>query len=226
MLTDAFAKALRNLLLPGIIKLFLLCLVAYIIGFIVITWGVTALVAGFLGLAGGEGVVAHMIGSVGGMMIAWFLFPLLYPILISFFDDYMAEAIEASDYPHLPKAAPPFWPTFAQDALFSLKAVVLNVLLLPFYFIPLVGLVLYYGVNGWLLGTQFFRMAAGRRVSLAEAKEMLSRKRGAIIFAGVLISFSATIPLLNLAAPLLGVATMLHLFHAMKGNDRQQVMPL
>lgn len=166
----------------------------------------------------------HMLGSMGGVMIAWFLFPLLYPILMGFFDERMAEVIETHDYPHLPKATPPFWPTLMQDVWFSVKAILLNILCLPLYFVPLVGLVVYYTLNGYLLGNQFFRMAAGRRVGIEQADELRCRARGSIVLGGAVVMFCATIPLLNLIAPLLGVATMLHLFHAMQGNDKVNII--
>ena len=46
-----------------------------------------------------------------------------------------------------------------------------------------------------------------------------------ILLAGIAISFCSTIPLLNLAAPFIGVATMLHLFHALRGTPRQDILP-
>lgn len=222
---SSFIKALRNLLLFDIIKLFFLCLLVYILSWGVVAWVLSALITSYIGLAGSEGFIMHIIGSMGGVTVAWFLFPLLYPILISFFDDKIAEAIERADYPQLPPAQPPFWPTFASDFWFSLKALALNIICLPLYLFPVVGLFIYYGLNGYLLGTQFFRMTAGRRVSMAEAKIMQKKAGSSIFLIGVAISFSATIPVLNLAAPVIGVATMLHLFHELLGTDRQQLFP-
>lgn len=213
-----FTKSLRNMLLPDIMKLFLLCLLAYMAGWGGMAWILSGLISSYIGASGSEGFILHILGSAGGMIVAWFLFPLLYPILVSFFDDKMADVIEREDYPQLPPAKPPFWPTILNDMVFSLKAIGLNIICLPFYFIPLFGIALYYLLNGYLLGTQFFRMAAGRRVDMDEAEKMRKAAHYQILSAGVAISFCSTIPLLNLAAPLLGVATMLHLFHAIKGK--------
>lgn len=221
MLVDAFTKALKNLMLPGVLWLFLLCLLAYAVG-----WTVLSLLLGhaFTYLAGAVGPdmwFMRTLGTFGGGVLAWFMFPLLYPILISFFDDYMAGVIERRDYPQLPPAEPPFWPTFWHDMRFSIKAIVLNIVCLPLHFIP--GF--YYCLNGYLLGSQFFRMSAGRRVSAPEAEALQRKARGVIFLAGVVISFCSTVPLLNLAAPLLGVATMLHVFHALKGTGKTEVLP-
>lgn len=224
MLADAFAKSLKNLLLPGIIKLFLLCLVAYFIGWSLLAGVLTVALQYLMPAQESGGWFVSMLGGVGGVVIAWFTFPLLYPVLMSFFDESMAEVIERQDYPQLPKATPPFWPTLWHDTVFSLKALGLNLLLLPFYLIPFVGIALYYLLNGWLLGSQFFRMAAGRRVGREKAEEMRKSATLPILFGGALMVFFATIPVLNLVAPLLGVATMLHLFHAMQGSGKVELL--
>lgn len=224
MLAEAFSRACANLLMPGIVRIFLWCLLAYVVVGGVFAWVAGVLISSLTGAMGWEGAWLHWAGSLGGLMIAWFLFPLFYPVLMSFFDERMAEVIEKQDYPQLPVATPPFWPTFAQDMKFSLKAVLLNLLCLPLYFVPILGIGLYYGLNGYLLGVQFFRMSAGRRVGLAEAEALIVAHRSKIMLAGVGISISATIPVLNLAAPVLGVATLLHLFHLVTGAQRMEII--
>lgn len=214
MIFALFAKSLRNLLLPDVLWLLLLCLIAYAFGGWLLVWGISFLISVYAGLSGGEGFLVHVLGSIGGMAIAWFLFPLLYPVLVSFFDDKIAGAIEREDYPQIPPAQPPFWPTVIQNVVFCLKAIGLNILCLPLYLIPLIGMVVYYSLNGYLLGSQFFRMAAGRRVSLPEAETLQKKTRGLIFFTGVAISLCSTIPLFNIVVPVLGIAAMLHLFHA------------
>lgn len=230
MLIDAFARALKNLLMPKMFMLFVLCLLAYILGWTALAWLLGELIQFFAhsvstGLTWAEAAFAQGVGLTAGALLAWFLFPLLYPILISFFDETMAEAIEKKDYPHLPKATPPFWPTLMQDAWFSVKAVLLNLVLIPLYLVPFLGWALYYALNGYLLGMQFFRMSAGRRESRADSEALARKLRKDIILAGALVMFCATVPFLNLAAPLLGVATMLHLYHRARGNDRVEVLP-
>lgn len=218
MLISAFFKALRNLTLPDVLKLLLICLAAYAVAGMGLVWLFSWLIGAYTDLAGAEGFFAHLLAGAGGIVLAWFMFPLLYPILIGFFDEKMASVIERADYPDLPKAEPPFWPTLMADVWFSLKAIALNIICLPLYIVPFLGIFVYYGMNGYLLGTQFFRMAAGLRASPEEAESLRRRAQGTITLAGVLISFCATIPVLNFAAPVLGVATMLHLFHALRAS--------
>src|SRR5262245_58595030 len=80
MLPQAFGKAIRNLTLPGIMKLFVVCLVAYGIGWVVMAWLIGSLVVALAGASGAEGMFLHMLGAIGGWWLAWFFFPLLYPI--------------------------------------------------------------------------------------------------------------------------------------------------
>lgn len=224
MLLVTFAKAVRNLLMPAIWKLFLLCIIIYMISWATFAAIITAIINASAGISGAEGFIFHIIGSLGGSVVAWFFFPLLFPILMSFFDDKIFENIEREDYPQLPAAEPPFWPTFMADAKFSLKAVLLNILCLPLYFIPPLWILVYYGMNGYLLGAQFFRMAAGRRMSAGEAKSLQHKASGSVFAAGVAIMVCSTIPFLNFVAPVLGIATMLHLFHHLVGTPKQEVL--
>lgn len=213
MLFTALIKAFRNLLLPGVIKIFLWCLVAYAAMFAALVWAMAWLIEHFITMPAVEGMWATLLTSAGGMLLAWFMFPLLYPILVSFFDEQVVEIIDREDYADQPPAQAPFWPTIGNDLVFTLKAIGLNICCLPLFFIPPVGLVAYYALNGYLLGTQFFRMAAGRRVTREEADKLQKDNFASIMLTGVVIIFLATVPFVNLAAPILGVATMAHLFY-------------
>jgi CysZ protein len=225
MFIIVLTKALRNLLLPGILKIFLLCLLVYSACWGLLAWGLSAVINHYIGATGDEGFWTHLMASFGGMILAHLFFPLLYPILISFFDTQVADNIEREDYPQLPPATGPFWPTLMNDVTFSLKAIGLNILCLPLYLIPLVNVAIYFGLNGYLLGTQFFRIVAGRRMTGEQAEALMKKSHTSILLMGVAISFCATVPVLNLAAPMIGIAAMLHLFHALQGTNRQEILP-
>ena len=149
-------------------------------------------------------------------VLAYLVFPILLPLIISFFDTAIADTIEKSDYPEVPTPEPPFWPTLGQDLSFTLKAIGLNILVLPFYLLPVVNIFLYYILNGYLLGNEFFNVVAGRHMTRAEADQLRRKHRFNIILCGCGITFSATIPFLNLVAPIMGVVLMVHFFHLLK----------
>lgn len=224
MLAKSLASAIKNLLIPAIMKIFLVSILLYIIGWGFIAWGISSLVSHYSVQYGADGFIMGILSTFGGFILAWFLFPLLYPVLISFFDEKIVTTIERENYPHITAREPPFWPSFGADILFSLKAIGLNILCLPLYIIPVVGIFIYYWLNGHLLGTQFFRIAAGRHISFANAEAMQIKHRWQVMFTGIMIIFCATIPIINLAAPVLGVATMLHLFHNISGNNKATIL--
>jgi uncharacterized protein involved in cysteine biosynthesis len=81
-------------------------------------------------------------------------------------------------------------------------------------------LFVFYGLNGYLLGREYFETIALRRLSAGEAKELWRKEKRRIFAAGVLITVMLTIPFLNLVAPVVATAFMLHLFQAMRIPER------
>ena len=78
-------------------------------------------------------------------------------------------------------------------------------------FIPVV----FWAVNGWLLGREYFTLVATRRIGRERAKALRAQNSGRIWLAGILMAAPLSVPLVNLVIPVLGVATFTHLFHRM-----------
>ena len=145
---------------------------------------------------------------------------LMVPVASAFtglFLEDIADAVEVRHYPGLPPATPLRLADSLIDSLNFLGLLLAaNVLALVFYvfsgpFAPL----LFWGLNGWLLGREYFTLVAMRRVGRAAAKNLRGQHAGRIWLAGTLMAAPLSIPLVNLAVPVLGVATFTHLFHAM-----------
>src|SRR6185369_12150341 len=102
MIATIFNRSVRDLFIPDMLKLFLICLFAYIAGAWTLVWIVGNFITSLAGATGGQGFVLHWAVSIGGFAIVWFLFPLLYPILLNFFDDKIFAVIEQQDYPQIP----------------------------------------------------------------------------------------------------------------------------
>ena len=92
-------------------------------------------------------------------------------------------------------------------------AVLLNAALLPVD-VGVPGLAEFATVlaNGWLLGREFFELAALRHLSRRDSDALRRRHGGKIYLAGLLISVLTAIPALDLFAPFFGSALMAHLF--------------
>ena len=79
---------------------------------------------------------------------------------------------------------------------------------------------IFWGVNGYLLGQEYFTLVALRWMPPNEARALRQRNSWTIWAAGVLIAAPLSLPLINLMIPVLGVATFTHLFHRMVAAGR------
>lgn len=218
-LMTAGSKALRSLTHTGIFKIFLLSVALNAALLAAMVFGIGAAMSSFqIFSLGWVETMADTGATLASTLLAYFLFPVLMPIIISFFDEAIANVIEREEYPNIPTPTPPFWPTLAQDARFTVRALLLNLVCLPLYLIPLVNLVVYYTLNGYLLGYEFFNMVAGRHVGTEAGQALRKKHRLTLILAGAAITFAATVPFVNMVAGLWGVCMLIHLFHQMQPN--------
>jgi uncharacterized protein involved in cysteine biosynthesis len=155
-----------------------------------------------------------LLGGVAALIVTWLIFPAVVTVIASLLLDTVVSEIESRHYPGLPPARPQAWGEIVFAALrLALVAVLLNLLALPLYvFLPGINLVVFYTLNGYLLGRVYFELVALRRLQPGEAKAMRRGNAARVLLAGAVIAFLFTVPLVNLAAPVLGAAFMLHLF--------------
>jgi uncharacterized protein involved in cysteine biosynthesis len=104
-------------------------------------------------------------------------------------------------------------------------ALIANVFTLPLLFFPPIYAVIAYGLNGYLLGREYFEMSGFRRLPRPEATALFQRHRGRFVTAGVVIAFLSTIPILNLIAPIIGIAFMVHMFESVVNLEPRRGMP-
>lgn len=132
-----------------------------------------------------------------------------------FFLEDVAAAVEARHYPNLPSAVPvPIWDNLLDSFNFFMLLIGVNVvaiLLYPFAgpFIPVV----FWAVNGFLLGREYFTLVAMRRLGRQGAKALRGKHAGKIWVAGTLMAAPLSIPIVNLLVPVLGAATFTHFYH-------------
>lgn len=226
MIFTAFGKALgqmgdprfRRVLLLGVGLTFALLVAAYALILMLIQWLVGP--EATLPLIGQVTWLNDLL-SVGSfflmMLLSVFLMVPVASAITSMFLDEVADAVEARHYPALPPVPGlSIWEGVKDTVNFLGVLVTANVLALVLYlmFAPM-ALFIFWGLNGFLLGREYFTLAAARRVGLAEAKR-LRRRHGATIWAaGVLMAMPLSVPLVNLLVPILGAATFTHIFHAL-----------
>jgi uncharacterized protein involved in cysteine biosynthesis len=128
--------------------------------------------------------------------------------------DDVLEAVERRWYPGVP--APRKQTVFEilwTGVGFAVKALLLNLLVLPLYLIPGANLVVFLVVNGWLIGREYFQMVGVRHERPADARRRLNAAPFTAFVAGVGIAAMSYVPLLNLLAPIVGAAAMSHVYH-------------
>lgn len=162
--------------------------------------------------------VGTLLGWGGlGVMIVMSIF-LMIPVasaITSFFLEDVADAVEAKHHPTLmPAPKVPFVDALRDTLAFFGTLIVANVLALFAYgLLPFLAIPIFYALNGYLLGREYFTIAAMRREGRSRAKDMRRAHRMEIWTAGVLMAIPLTIPIMNLFIPILGAATFTHLYH-------------
>jgi len=135
--------------------------------------------------------------------------------ITSMFLDEVAQAVEDKHYPQLPKgAAIPFGDALKDTINFLGVLIGTNILALILYAIfSFAAPFIFWALNGFLLGREYFTLAAMRRIGRDQAKILRKQHTGTIWIAGILMAMPLSVPLLNLFIPILGAATFTHLYH-------------
>ncbi|SHK16338.1 Uncharacterized protein involved in cysteine biosynthesis [Shimia gijangensis] len=152
------------------------------------------------------------------IVLSVFLMVPVASAITSMFLDEVAGAVEDRHYPHLPPVEPvPFSEALKDTLTFLGVLIVANLLAFIVYaFLPMFSLFIFWGLNGFLLGREYFQLAAMRRVGREGAKKLRRRHIGTIWLAGILMAMPLSVPLVNLLVPILGAATFTHLFHQLQ----------
>ena len=162
--------------------------------------------------------IADALGWGAAVVAGVILFPGAVLTVLSLMLDEIAEAVEARHYPNLPAARRQPWAE-ALAAGLKLSAVVIlwNVLALPLYLIPGLNVFVFYGLNGYLLGREYFELVAFRRCDAGETWGLWRRHRARLWLGGVVIAMLLSVPLINWLMPVIAAAFMLHLFEGIRG---------
>ena len=96
------------------------------------------------------------------------------------------------------------------SARLLLRAIGLNLLALPFYFIPVVNVIIYLIINANLLGREYFTTIALRHHNAATCQQLLGAHQRQIRRLGLLIALLGLVPVVNLLLPIIATALMTH----------------
>lgn len=195
---------------------------------LVLLFAIGALFVWGVGLFVGDVVTLPWVGEIGWIdnVLSWAMVPLMMVLSVflmvpvasaitSLFLDEVAQAVEDRHYPALGPAQPVSFADGMRDSLAFMGILIganLVALLLYVLFAPLAPFI-FWGLNGFLLGREYFTLAAMRRVGREGAATLRKKHRFTIWAAGILMAVPLSFPLVNLLIPVLGAATFTHIFH-------------
>lgn len=183
-------------------------------------WGLSAL--SLFGIAWLDWIVTGL-GGLGALFLTWLVFPGAMLAAQGLLLDDAAEAVERRYYPDVAAKAPSLRQSLNAAMRLAILMVLLNLLALPIYiFFPPATPFVYYGLNGHLLGREYFELVALRRMDAESARAMRKQHGMPLFFAGVIIAGLFNIPILGWFMPAVAAAFMVHIFEALRAADRRR----
>jgi uncharacterized protein involved in cysteine biosynthesis len=232
-LAQMFTRPFRTVLLKSIGLAVALLVVLGIALYRLLEW-LTG--AGETWAEGALGPLAHGPLAVLGWVLAFalgfglfagaiFLMPAVTALVASFFGDEIAEHVEQQHYPlDPPGVAPPIGRAILEGVKTAALAVLVYLVCAPFLLFAGFGVVLFFVATAWLLGREYFDLAAMRFYPVAEARALRRRHAGTVFVAGLFIAGFVAIPIVNLATPLFGTAFMVHMHKRLTGRGRPELL--
>ena len=144
-------------------------------------------------------------------------------LFASLFLDRVASTIEARAYPGQARAVGmSATVAFRSGLRLAGLALIANLglLLLDVELVPPLPEIMTIVINGWLLGREYFELAALRHMSRVAAGELRRRHGGSVFVGGTMISLLSSVPLVNLLVPLFGAAFMVHLYKRFAAEEQ------
>ena len=209
----------RNVLFLGLGLTIGLLIAAYF-GLLAVlnTLGLYDLAAAQMGEGGWGAWIINATSFFAIILLSVFLMVPVASAFTSLFLDRIASAVEDKHFDYLPPADPvPFSEAMKDTVNFLGVLIGANILALLIYLaLPPFAPLIFWGLNGFLLGREYFFIAAMRRIGRDGAKELRREHFATIWLAGTLMAIPLSVPLVNLLIPILGAATFTHLFHTLE----------
>ena len=165
-----------------------------------------------------------IMASVGIITGALFLMPTIAAFIGSFFVDETADAVEREYYPAEPTGRVlPFFRALIEGFKIAALSLAVYFCALPFIFFAGLGVIVLFIANSYLLGREYFELAAMRFRLPYEAKAMRKANAAYIFLCGMVIAVFVSIPVINLATSIFAMAFMVHIHKRMSGKRAELI---
>ncbi|WP_033923230.1 EI24 domain-containing protein [Sphingomonas sp. 37zxx] len=221
----ALTLSLAQLTDPPILRVFAKSFAVTLILFALLSaafWAVARAVAGWLGAGAGWQELAGFIAVLLAIGGAWLLFRAVAIAVVGVFADEVVEAVERRHYPQAVTSAKPV--PFARGLAMGLgsasRTVLVNLVLVPVYLALLVtgigSAILFFLVNGWLLGRDLGDMVAARHMPKAAMRDWRATTGVRRFMLGLVGTGLLVVPVANILAPVVAAAMATHWYHGRK----------
>jgi len=233
-LSQMFTPALRGVLLKAVgLALIVIVIIGILMQRLLAAWAQTG--ANWAEQATGVAphaawsALAWILSVMAGLGIitgALFLMPAVTAFVGSFFVDEIADVVERDYYPAEPAGrALLFMRALVEGLKVAALALLVYLCALPFVLFAGLGIVILYLANSYLLGREYFELAAMRFRPPHEAKAMRKSNSVYLFLAGMFIAAFVSIPVVNLATPIFAMAFMVHIHKKMSGKRTELIEP-
>lgn len=170
--------------------------------------------------------IVSIAASLGIVFGAVMLMPAITSLVASFFVDDVADHVEREHYPaERPGVALPLPLAIAEGVKTASLTILVYLIVLPFVLFAGAGFIIFFIAMAWLLGREYFELAAMRFRSPQDAKAMRKDNAATVFTAGLFIAAFVSIPIVNLATPLFGMAFMVHMHKRLSGPRPELIEP-
>ena len=215
----ALARAFADLSAPALRRVVAVSLAIAAASFVLL-WLLLALVLNHAVRFGWHPLewIVDVLGAIGVLGLTWLLFPAGSTMVLGFFLDRIAGTVEGLDYPERgPARRAPIGETIVATLRLMSLTILVNLLALPVYVLaPGINFFVFLGLNGYLFGREYFEVVALRRLDLTATRAVRQRFAGRLFAGGVVIAGLFALPLVNLVAPVIATAFMVHLFEGLR----------
>jgi CysZ protein len=210
-----FSKTFNSIVKAKLLTIMIACALLAVIVVLIFVTGITWISAVLIQIETEwiDTTVGWLIGLLTGIG-GWFMLPVLTVLIAGMFQETVIHRVEFVFYPDKVRSeSPKFWPDIWHDIKFTMWALSLNLIILPFYFLG-IGFIASILLNSYLLGREFFESAAGYHLGKPEAKNLGTQNRMVVFIGGLVITLMALIPVLNLFVPIFAMVWMVHVYHS------------
>ena len=165
------------------------------------------------------GGLALVVGSI-------FLIPPVTSLIAGLYLDDIAALVEREHYPADPPGRElPTLQAIGVALRFFFIVLLVSLIALFLLLIPGVNLIAFYLGNGYLLGREYFELAAMRHLPPAEAKSLRRSNRLTVFLSGLVIAAVASVPILNLITPIFATGFMVRVYKGLARSSGLRLSP-